>query len=127
MIEPQLAFLAAHEVTAAQLAELEGILETQRQMAGAAERFTAADYSFHLRIAIAAGSRVYLKLYTTLADMLNQTREEFLQEGERPQRSVTGHEAILAALRHRDAAQARAAMAKHLRTIEEEALRAREK
>ncbi len=125
MIEPQLAFLAAREVSLEQLAELDRILTAQRQAEGSSERFTAVDYSFHLRIAVAAGSRVYLKLYTALADMLNQTREEFLQEGDRPLRSLAGHEAILAALRDHDPARARAAMAAHLRTIEGEALKAR--
>ncbi|MFQ6094323.1 MAG: FCD domain-containing protein [bacterium] len=55
---------------------------------------------------------------------MNQTREEFLQEGHRPQKSVQGHAKILSAIERGKPAHAKRAMEGHLRNIEREALRA---
>jgi DNA-binding FadR family transcriptional regulator len=80
------------------------------------------DFLFHLNIAIFAGSKVYLKLYKTVSSMINQTRQLFLQEGDRPHRSLDGHKTILKALEARDENLSRSLMTKHLKTIEKEAI-----
>lgn len=127
MVEPHLAFLAAERATADEISELKRILGHQRTKMGNPEPVTEIDYTFHLFLAKMAKSRVFLKLYNTLAELINQTREEFLQEGDRPQKSVKGHEEILLAIEKRDPALAKKAMASHLRNIEREALRASRK
>jgi len=123
MVEPHLAFLAAAKASDTQIAELAEILQSQKGMVENGIKFTEIDYTFHLKIAVLSGSKVYLKLYTTLARMINQTREEFLQEGDRPHRSIEGHQFILHAFSSREPAKARLAMLTHLRTIEKEALK----
>jgi GntR family transcriptional repressor for pyruvate dehydrogenase complex len=123
MIEPQIAFLAAERATDEDIVELTRLLEQQRSESGNGQSITEIDYSFHLQVAQTARSVVYLTLYTTLAEMINQTRAEYLQEGDRPNRSLNGHQEILEALRSRDPIQARKAMTSHLRTIEREALK----
>ena len=124
MFEPELAFLAAERATADEISELRKILSDQRTKMGIPGPVTLIDYSFHLFLAKMAKSQVFLKLYNTLAELINQTREEFLQEGDRPQKSVEGHEEILLAIEQRNPTLAKKAMAGHLRDIEREALRA---
>ncbi len=127
MFEPELAFLAAERATADEISELKRMLDQQRTKMGNPKPITEIDYSFHLFLARMAKSSVFLKLYNTLAELINQTREEFLQEGDRPQKSARGHEEILSAIEQRNPALAKKAMASHLRNIEREALRASRK
>lgn len=124
MFEPHLAYLAAERATTDEVSELRRILGHQRRKMGNPGLVTEIDYSFHLFLAKMAKSQVFLKLYNTLAELINQTREEFLQEGDRPQKSVEGHQEILSAIEKRDPALAKNAMSSHLRNIEREALRA---
>lgn len=124
MFEPHLAYLAAERATVDEVLELKSILSHHRKEMGNQELVTEIDYSFHSSLARMAKSRVFLNLYNTLATLINQTREEFLQEGDRPQKSLEGHEEILLAIEKRDPALARKAMSNHLRSIEREALRA---
>jgi GntR family transcriptional repressor for pyruvate dehydrogenase complex len=123
MFEPHLAYLAAEKATGDEISELKRILGRQREKMGNRALVTAMDYSFHLFLAKMAKSQVFLKLYTTLAELINQTREEFLQEGDRPKKSIEGHEEILLAIEKRDPTLAKKAMSSHLRNIEREALR----
>ena len=124
MFEPELAFLAAERATTDEVSELKRILSRQRKKLGNRGLVTEIDYSFHLFLAKMAKSQVLLKLYNTLAELINQTREEFLQEGDRPQKSVEGHGEILLAIEKGNPTLAKKAMSSHLRNIEREALRA---
>jgi GntR family transcriptional repressor for pyruvate dehydrogenase complex len=124
MVEPTLAYLAAERATADEVLHLKKVLIRQRKKMGNRVLVTEIDYSFHLFLAKMAKSEVFLKFYSTLAELINQTREEFLQEGDRPKKSVEGHEEILLAIENRDPAQAKKAMSRHIRSIEREALRA---
>ena len=123
MFEPELAYLAAESATADEISELKRILGQQRKKMGNPGLVTEIDYSFHHFLAKMAKSQVFLKLYNTLAELINQTREEFLQEGDRPQKSVDGHAEILSAIEKGNPTLAKKAMAGHLRNIEREALR----
>jgi GntR family transcriptional repressor for pyruvate dehydrogenase complex len=124
MFEPHIAYLAAERATTDEVSELKGILSRQRREMGNQGLVTEIDYSFHLLLARMAKSQVLLKLYNTLAELINQTREEFLQEGDRPQKSVEGHAEIILAIEKGDPTLAKKAMSSHLRNIEREALRA---
>ena len=124
MFEPHLAYVAAERATTDEVSELKRILNRQRREIGSRGLVTEIDYSFHLFLAKMAKSQIFLKLYNTLAELINQTREEFLQEGDRPQKSVEGHAEILLAIEKGNPTLAKKAMASHLRNIEREALRA---
>jgi GntR family transcriptional repressor for pyruvate dehydrogenase complex len=54
-----------------------------------------------------------------LMDLLRDTRARSLQVEGRPQRSITGHRRILAAIQRHDAEAARDAMRRHLEDVEE--------
>ena len=53
----------------------------------------------------------------TLNDLLVESRRHTLKQKGRPQRSIAGHEAVVAALRQRDADAAAAAMREHIDQI----------
>ncbi len=124
MVEPLLTYLATERATADEVLHLKKILVRQRKKIGNQKVVTEIDYSFHLALAKMAKSEVFLKFYSTLAELITQTREEFLQEGDRPQKSVDGHEEIISAIEKRDPALAKKAMSRHIRNIEREAIRA---
>jgi GntR family transcriptional repressor for pyruvate dehydrogenase complex len=127
MIEPNIAFLVAKKATADEVLQLKKILICQKKNIGDPTLLTKTDYSFHLLLAKIAKSGVFLKVYNTLEELINQTREEFLQEGDRPQISVQGHDEILLAIEKGDPVLAKRAMSRHLRNIERESLKANRK
>jgi GntR family transcriptional repressor for pyruvate dehydrogenase complex len=118
VLEPAVAELAATRIRDDELDELAAILETQREKVDAGETALEEDTAFHYGIALAAGNGVMLRTMDTLVDLLRQSRERSLQQHNRPQFSLAGHERILAALLGRDPAAAREAMLHHLREIE---------
>ncbi len=124
MGEPQRASLAAERATADEVLKLKNILNRQRKNVENRQLITEIDHSFHLLLARMAKSEVFLQFYNTLAELTNQTREEFLQEGDRPQKSIEGHKEILLAIEKGDPTLAKKAMSRHLKNIEREALRA---
>jgi len=67
-----------------------------------------------------------LRVMDTLVDLLRQSREQSLQQRDRPVYSHAGHVRILAALRRRDAGAARGEMLQHVREIEERVFSAEE-
>jgi GntR family transcriptional repressor for pyruvate dehydrogenase complex len=124
MFEPHIAYLAAERATTDEVSELKRILSRQRREMGSRGLITEIDRSFHLLLARMAKSEVFLQFYNTLAELTNQTREEFLQEGDRPQKSIEGHKEIILAIEKGDPTLAKKAMSRHLKNIEREALRA---
>jgi len=127
MIEPHLVYLAAKRATADEVSHLKEILSRQKKNIRDANLVTKTDSTFHLFLAETAKSGVFLKAHNTLKELINQTREEFLQEGDRPRISIEGHEEILSAIEKRDPQLAKKAMLRHLRNIERESLRAARK
>ena len=119
VLEPALAESAAARITEEELAELEAVLDAQRQKVEAGFIALEEDAAFHYGIAQAARNGVMLRVMDTLVDLLRQSRERSLQQRDRPAYSHVGHVRILAALRRRDPAAARAEMLQHLREIEE--------
>lgn len=119
VLEPSIAEFAAARITDEELDELEAILEAQRRKVEAGFTALEEDTEFHYAIAVAAGNMVMLRTIDTLVDLLRQSRERSLQRRDRPALSLQGHRHILAALRSRDPAAARAAMLRHLHDIEE--------
>jgi len=118
VIEPPLARRAALHATAAQIAEMEQILERQSEKVRRGEMAIEEDSEFHYRIALAADNSVMLHMLDVLMDMLRESRQRSLQMRGRPQQSLAGHRRIMAALQRHDPRASESAMLRHLEEIE---------
>jgi GntR family transcriptional regulator, transcriptional repressor for pyruvate dehydrogenase complex len=119
MFEPAVARAAASRITAEDLADLERILDTQRRKIKAGASTLVEDTAFHAVLARATQNRVLVRIMETLNDLLVESRKMTLRQKRHPQRSVQGHEAVVAALRRRDPDAAAAAMHTHIDQIAE--------
>ena len=119
MLEPPLAARAAMHASAEEISEMEEILQRQAEKQSQGEPAVAEDTEFHYSVALASGNSVVLKVLDNLMDLLRDTRERSLQVEGRPQKSLTGHRRILAAIKRHDAEAAKAAMRRHLEDVEE--------
>lgn len=126
LIEPGIARGAARRATREHVAELERLLEQQRRRITAGEPFAEEDTAFHQVLAEAADNRVLLRLQNVVMDLLRESRQSYLHSPDRPQKSLQGHEAILAAVRARDADAAYQASLEHITEVREGILRALE-
>lgn len=118
MIEPALAALAARRATPEELQEMERILEEQAKEVAAGRTGLEQDAEFHAAIGAAAHNRAITRIAHAVMDLLRQSREESLNTPGRPTRSHEDHRRVLAAIRARDEAAARAAMIAHLQAVE---------
>ena len=117
MFEPAVARVAAMRVTDEDLADLERILEAQRRKLKSGRSAIAEVTAFHHVLARATRNRVVVSIMATLNDLLLESRKSRLKQKGRPLRSIQGHEAVVAALRRRDAGAAVEAMRDHLDQI----------
>ena len=118
IIEPPLARRAALHASAAQIAEIEEVLNRQSEKVLSGEMAIEEDSEFHYRIALAADNSVLLRIVDVLMGMLRETRQRSLQTRGRPQKSLASHRCILAALKRHDPEASEAAMLRHLEEIE---------
>ncbi|MHB8216294.1 MAG: FadR/GntR family transcriptional regulator [Candidatus Sulfotelmatobacter sp.] len=119
MLEPPLAARAATHASSEELLEMEDILRRQEERQRQGDAAVAEDAEFHYSIALASDNSVVLKVIDILMDLLRDTRARSLQVEGRPQKSLTGHRRILAAIKRRDAEAAKDAMRRHLEDVEE--------
>jgi GntR family transcriptional repressor for pyruvate dehydrogenase complex len=124
LIEPGIAHHAAARTTPELVAELERLLESQRECIAQGKPFLDEDTAFHHTLARAADNRILLRLHNVILDVLRESRQSYLHVPDRPQMSLRGHEAILAAVKARDAAAAEAAALAHVVEVREGILRA---
>jgi GntR family transcriptional regulator, transcriptional repressor for pyruvate dehydrogenase complex len=117
MFEPAVARVAATRVTEEDLADLHRILETQRRKLKAGRSAIVEDTAFHASLARATRNRIVVSIMATLNDLLVESRRLTLKQKGRPARSLRGHEAVVEALRHRDAEGASRAMREHIDQI----------
>jgi DNA-binding FadR family transcriptional regulator len=117
MFEPAVARVAALRATEEDLADLQRILETQRQKLKNGQSAIVEDTAFHAILARATRNRVVMSIMATLNDLLVESRTQSLQQKGRPARSIDGHEAVVAALHRRDADGASQAMYNHIDQI----------
>ncbi len=117
-IEPYVAQLAAQRATPEEIAELEKILEKQSDSIERGENIVESDSAFHGLLARAAKNRVMERLLIALVDLLEQTREKYLQDDERAKKSLQGHRRVLSAIKNEDCAAARRSMLRHLEDVE---------
>jgi GntR family transcriptional repressor for pyruvate dehydrogenase complex len=119
MFEPAVARAAALRVTDDDLTDLERILETQRRKLKSGRSAIVEDTAFHAALARATRNRAVMRIMETLNDLLVESRAVTLKQKGRPERSIQGHEAVVAALRRRDPDGAASAMHAHIDQIAE--------
>ena len=124
LIEPAIARLAAGRATGEHLAELALLLERQRACVRDGRPFVDEDTAFHYTLARAADNHILLRLHNVILDLLRESRQSYLHVPDRPQMSLRGHEAILAAVRAQDGAAAHRASLEHITQVREGILRA---
>jgi GntR family transcriptional repressor for pyruvate dehydrogenase complex len=117
ILEPAVARVAAARLTDDDLAALERILETQRRKRKTGQSAILEDTAFHAVLARATRNRVLVSIMETLNGLLVESRKLTLQQKGRPERSIKGHEAVIAALRRGDGDQAARAMLRHIDQI----------
>lgn len=117
MFEPAVARVAATRVTDDDVAELERVVDQQRRKISTGRSAIGEDTAFHAAMARATHNRVAVRLMATLNDLLMESRKLTLNQRGRPERSLRGHEAIVAAMRRRDPAAAERAMHDHIDEI----------
>jgi GntR family transcriptional regulator, transcriptional repressor for pyruvate dehydrogenase complex len=119
MLEPPLAARAATHASPEELSEMEEILRRQEEKQRQGDAAVAEDAEFHYSVALASDNSVVLKVIDILMDLLRDTRARSLQVEGRPQKSLSGHRRILAAIKRHDGEAAKAAMRRHLEDVEE--------
>ena len=119
MLEPPLAARAATHASAEEISEMEEILRRQEEKQKLGDAGVAEDAEFHYSVALASDNSVVLKVIDILMDLLRDTRARSLQVEGRPQKSLSGHRRILAAIKRHDAEAAKAAMRRHIEDVEE--------
>ncbi len=117
MFEPAVARAAAARATDEDFADLQRILDTQRRKLKTGGSAIVEDTAFHAALARSTRNRVVMRIMATLNDLLVESRALSLKQKGRPERSVEGHEAVVAALRCRNAEGAARAMYKHIDQI----------
>jgi len=119
IIEPYVASLAAENTTLEEINEMEAVLKQQADQITDGGNITVSNIDFHTLLARMAKNRVLSRLLLALFDLLEQTREQYLQDEERAKKSLKGHEAVFAAIKKGNCAAARRAMLRHLEQVEE--------
>ena len=117
MFEPAVARVAATRATDGDVADLQRILDAQRKKLKTGRSAIVEDTAFHQVLARATRNRVVVSLMATLNDLLVESRKMTLKQKGRPERSILGHEAVVAALRRRDGDLAASAMREHIDQI----------
>lgn len=117
MFEPAVARAATLRATDEDLAELQRLLDAQRQKLKNGQSAIVEDTAFHAILARATRNRVVMSIMATLNDLLVESRTNSLLQKGRPARSIDGHEAVVAALRRHDAEGASQAMYNHIDQI----------
>ena len=126
MFEPAVARVAATRATEEDFADLQRIVDAQQRKLKKGQSAIVEDTAFHAAVARSTRNRVVVSLMATLNDLLVESRKLTLKQKGRPAKSIEGHEAVVAALRRRDADGAAQAMYKHIDQIANLQLHGRE-
>ncbi len=119
MFEPAVARMAADRVTNEDLDSLDQVIDAQRRKIKTGQSAINEDTAFHAALARATGNRIVVHIMETLNNLLVESRKRTLKQKGRPERSLVGHEAIVAAIRRRDGDRTERAMRDHIDGIAE--------
>lgn len=122
IFEPAIAALAAPHLSDADIAELEIVVHEMDLAMDDPERFVSADLEFHNIIARATGNRLIPILLSSFMTLLRDQRKRTFNTSNGPQNGQIHHKKILAALRGRDSAAARDAMAAHIQQVRRDSI-----
>lgn len=117
IIEPEVAKLASEHASPEAIARLETIISEQEKELQEGI-FFHSDADFHQALSKMTGNKVLERLLSAFVGVLGKTRSKYLVTEERKQKSITGHNEILAAIRSRHGPAAREAMVRHLEEVE---------
>lgn len=123
-LERSAAQIAARIATAEQGQELVALVEAQREAAGDAEEYVAADIAFHRVLALIAGNSLLAELLATTRTLLRIWFDRAVDDREDIERAIQEHEAIAQAVVAGDPHAAAEAMERHMVTASERILRA---
>lgn len=124
IIEPELAALAAENITDEILEELRNVSDLPDD--DTVEQHVVRDNLFHLTIARATGNPVLLIVLSSVSELLKESRRlTFSVPGEMP-KARQWHKAIFEAIEARDPDAAREAMATHIQQVRDGLKRALE-
>lgn len=118
LLEPQIAALAACRATGDDIERLATILEEQQRQILEGETGVDADTEFHFTLATVTHNPALVKVVNAVEDVLRRSRDRYLQQPGRPERSLHSHYEILAMVRAGDDVGARQAMDHHLTAVE---------
>jgi GntR family transcriptional repressor for pyruvate dehydrogenase complex len=119
LLEPQIASLAARNITADELDRLKIIVCDQERRILAGKEDSELDAAFHSGLAVASKNRIIQQVLEMAHEILNESRSQPLWSEARRKASRAGHLRIIDALENRDAAMAFEAMREHLRSVEQ--------
>jgi GntR family transcriptional regulator, transcriptional repressor for pyruvate dehydrogenase complex len=118
MLEPQIAALAAGQITKRDLKALKMLVFEQEKRHMCRQDDAELDAAFHLRIAEAANNKLIVEVLRTLDHILAESRSEEVRSEERQRVSMRTHYLIVDALERRDPDAAKEAMIAHLLDVE---------
>ena len=118
LLEPQLAALASERATDEDVKRLSSILVEQQRQIMEGETGVDADTKFHFALATATHNSALVKVVSAVEDVLQQSRDQTLQQPGRSERSLESHRQILEMVRAGDSLGARSAMEHHLTAVE---------
>ena len=118
LLEPQLAALASERATDEDVKRLSSILVEQQRQIMEGETGVDADTKFHFALATATHNSALIKVVSAVEDVLQQSRDQTLQQPGRSERSLESHRQILEMVRAGDSLGARSAMEHHLTAVE---------
>lgn len=118
LLEPQITALAVERATVTNVKRMAKTLQDQESQVSKGQTGVEADTAFHFAIAEATQNSALVRVFTTIADILRQSRNLSLQTPGRPQRSLESHREILRKVVERDMEGAREAMAHHISAVE---------
>lgn len=114
LIEGEVTALAAGRHTAADLAELERLLEYDDQVLEDAESFAERDYRFHRKLAEIAGNQFLAGMLDALAAHTRAFLVEYAQSVSKRRQAMDRHRPLLQAIRAGDPEKARELSREHI-------------
>jgi len=119
ILEPQIAFLAANNITRHEIDRLKVLIFDQEKRIISGEEDSDLDAAFHLSLARAAKNIIMVEVLRILNDILSETRWGAIQTEERRTASLRTHISIVDALEKRDPEAAKRAVSMHLVEVEQ--------
>jgi len=117
--ETALARNAARDASPAQLAKLKSALQANRDAIGERAKFIETDVAFHFVLAEITGNPIFAALHDAMSGWLKEQRIVTLDAPRQEKTVYKAHVEIFEAIAARDPDRAEAAMAAHLRQLED--------